>query len=93
MNSATVSFNTTVRQMTEMSQRPKCSAKNDRNVSGEKTGCAANVAHLDNIAPRKPRVWVGLCGRNATDIASVSGLSTKNIGVQGLCCIFLQPEV
>jgi len=31
------SFNTTVRQVTEMFQWPKCLNKNDRNVSAKKT--------------------------------------------------------
>ena len=35
-NTVMVSFNTTVRQMTEMFQRPKCLSKNDRNVSAKK---------------------------------------------------------
>jgi len=33
MNSVTARFDTTVRQMTEMSQWPKCLSKNDWNVS------------------------------------------------------------
>jgi len=32
-----VSFNTTVRQTTEMFQWPKCLSKNDRNVSAKET--------------------------------------------------------
>jgi len=32
-----VSFNTTVRQMTEMFQWPKCLSRNDQNVSAKKT--------------------------------------------------------
>jgi len=37
MNTVTASFNTTVRQMTEMFKWPKClSKKNDQNVSAKK---------------------------------------------------------
>jgi len=36
MNIATASFNTTMRQMTEMSHDKNASAKNDRNVSEKK---------------------------------------------------------
>jgi len=32
MNIVTASFDTTVRQMTEISQWPKCLSKNDRNI-------------------------------------------------------------
>jgi len=35
-NTVMVSFNTTVRQMTEMFQWPKCLSKKDRNVSAKK---------------------------------------------------------
>jgi len=35
MNTATVSVNTTMKQMTGMSQWPNLSAKNDRNVSAK----------------------------------------------------------
>jgi len=37
MNIATAGFNTTVRQMTEMSQWQKCFRKSDQNVSAKKT--------------------------------------------------------
>jgi len=37
MNTVTASFDKTVRQMTEMSQWPKCLSKNDRNVSAKTT--------------------------------------------------------
>jgi len=64
MNTVTVSFNTTVRQMTEMSQWPKClsnkwpkclsdqnvSAINDRNVSAKNTGLHQTLGmHRDDL--------------------------------------------
>jgi len=36
MNTVTANFNTTVRQMTELSQWPKCLCKKVRNVSAKK---------------------------------------------------------
>jgi len=35
MTTVTASFNTTVRQMTEMPQKPKCLSKIDQNVSAK----------------------------------------------------------
>ena len=43
MNIATASFNTTMRQMTEMSHDKNASAKNDRNVSEKKQSLWAVV--------------------------------------------------
>jgi len=43
MNIVTASFNTTMRQMTEMSHDQKISAKNDRNVSEKKQSLWAVV--------------------------------------------------
>jgi len=46
MNSVMASFNTTVIQITEMSQWPKChSEKNDRNVSAKKIRSISNRLH------------------------------------------------
>jgi len=42
-----VSFNTTVRQMTEMFQWPKCLSRNDQNVSAKKTAFS-NPCHTLN---------------------------------------------
>ena len=42
MNIVTASFNTTMRQMTEMSHDQNVSAKNDRNVSEKKTKPLSN---------------------------------------------------
>jgi len=43
-----VTFNTTVRQMTEMFQWPKCLSKNDRNVFTKKT-IYSNTWHSTDI--------------------------------------------
>jgi len=53
MNSVTARFDTTVRQMTEMSQWPKCLSKNDWNVSLTKM----SQQKITEISQRKKTGW------------------------------------